>query len=855
MKDGSTAPAQKHATRDPSAPPLRVLILDDEESIRRLLKTALTQFGCQVEVASNGRQGLQILLTKAFDVAVVDLHMQEMNGIAFIQEARKIWPWQGFVIYSGNIDQITAEIARREGLHHILSKPLDMKQLMEAILSESQRQESRAENSARQLPVNLISYQLNIMRHISRDVLQSRNVLAALINLSETLAEALPHHAMGILAIEEDQNALLLQSPKPQPASVLESLKGYVFERYQALSGKSIDANSIRVERVGPVATAPAVHELQSYTSVPIIIGDTVRGILALGSFEPNAFNEMNVTLLYHAAGTLATTLTALGEIKKIATRDALTGLYNRLQLDEEIKKCWQLSVRYKNPMATLILDLDQFKMVNDMWGHTVGDELIKEFAGFLKDTIRTSDFIARYGGDEFFIILPRADINEASVLAGRILDNTRSMRFLRNSIKLSITTSIGVAVQNPSDPFASAEQMIERADLALYRAKKSGRDRYYVSEEPVHGDQAHSASTLSGMNPDSNVRKSRGRVLILDDEEYILIILKRILEEKNFDVSVSRTVSEARELISRNSKSYDIFLCDLSLPDGNGLELIRWARDIDTEIVNIVISGNATTENAITALRSGAYDFVLKPIQAESIYALVDRAINYRNLLKENALYRAKLEDMVKSKSAELTTALDNIKVAYEFSLETMVAMLDAREFETGQHSIRVRDLTLVLSKAMNISDTIMDEIGRGALLHDIGKIGIPDSILMKPGSLTEEEWVIVRKHPEIGHRFMTNNTYLQTAAAIVLSHHERWDGKGYPHGLKGEAIPLGARIFSVIDAYDAMRSPRIYKKSVSVEKAVAEIKSKSGTQFDPKVVDVFLLCIPELEAIGRWS
>jgi len=857
MKEGHLTSNANLLPRDPTAQPIRVLILDDEESIRRLLKMALTRLGCEVETVPNGRQGLQILLTKTFDVAVVDLHMQEMDGIAFIQEAKKIWPWQGFVIYSGFIDNITAEIARREGVQHILSKPLDMNVLVEAIFSESQRRDSQEKNSSRQLPLNLISYQLNIMRHISRDVLQSRNVLGALINLGETLADVLPHHVMGILAIEEGQNALLLQSARPQPAAILDVMKGYMFERYQALSGKVIDPNSIRVERVGPVAAAVSVvpQELQSFTSVPVIIGDTLQGILALGSYDVHAFNEMNVTLLYHAAGTLATTLSALGEIRKIATRDALTGLYNRLQLDEELEKTWQLSIRYKNPMSVLILDLDQFKLVNDMWGHASGDELIREFGNFLKDTIRTSDFIARYGGDEFFIILPRADHEEAVNLAGRILEKTRNMRFLRNTIKLSITTSIGIAVQHPGDPFASAAKLLEQADQALYRAKKSGRDRYYIHETGDSTDSSSADETSDAETASNATTQSRGRVLILDDEEYILMVLKHMLEEKHFDVSIARTISEARELLTNKTKPFDVFLSDLSLPDGNGADLIRWARETDGELVNIVISGNVTAENAITALRYGVYDFVQKPIQPDSMHALMDRAINYRNLLKENAHYRSKLEDMVRTKSAELTTALDNIKVAYEFSLETMVAMLDAREFETGQHSIRVRDLTIALAQAMGIQDSQLEEISRGSLLHDIGKIGIPDSILLKPGSLTEEEWTIVRKHPEIGYRFMTNSAYLQAAALIVLAHHERWDGTGYPQHLKGDDIPIGARIFAVIDAYDAMRSPRVYKLSVSMEKAVAEIRDKSGTQFDPTVVESFLLCVTELEKIGRWA
>jgi len=827
--------------------PIRVLVLDDEENIRRLLKMSLIRAGCEVETASNGRQGLQLLLTKTFDVAVVDLRMQEMDGIAFIQEARKIWPWQGFVIYSGFVDDAIVAIAKKEGLEQILTKPLDLKKLHDAIRHEANRRHDRGLSEPRMMPMNVISYQLNIMRHISREVIHSQNLLSGLIRLGQSIHESLPHDVMGILVVEDEEKLLLLQHAEPQPAGVITHLQQYIIDRYQALSGRYLDHEKLRIERTGPSSTVEDGKELKSITSVPVMTGEHVHGILTLASYHEHAFNELNVALLYHAASNLSTLFTAISEMRQMATRDPLTGLYNRRQLEEELERTWRLSKRHNHSMAVLILDMDHFKRINDQWGHQTGDTVIREFAKILRSQTRSTDIIARYGGDEFVILFTQVKESEVAILAERILEATRSARLIKNNEDLALTTSIGIAVYQPGKQVENHTELLSLADQALYRAKTEGRDRYafWTDKTP----------SKTGTPESTKLATKKADILVLDDEEYVLLILRRILEAESFTVTTARTTSEAYGFLKNKDLHFDILLCDLSLPDGNGMEVLRQAKESDSNLVNIVISGNVTADNAISALRNGAYDFIQKPIIAETLIALVNRALQYRSLIRENARYRDYLEEMVRAKKIELSRALEDIKLAYEFTLETMVAMLDAREFETGQHSIRVRDLTLLLAGKMGLEGEQLEEIGRGALLHDIGKIGIPDAILLKPGKLTEDEWDVMRKHPDIGYRFLRNSSILQTAAGVVLSHHERWDGTGYPQHLKGEEINIGARIFAVIDAYDAMRSARVYKKSISMEDATEEIKKHAGSQFDPNVVEAFLKHQVELEKIGSWS
>jgi putative nucleotidyltransferase with HDIG domain len=249
-----------------------------------------------------------------------------------------------------------------------------------------------------------------------------------------------------------------------------------------------------------------------------------------------------------------------------------------------------------------------------------------------------------------------------------------------------------------------------------------------------------------------------------------------------------------------------------------------------------------------------GAYDFVAKPFIYNQLTAFVHRALEYRRLLVENRNYQIHLEDMVRVKSAALSQALEQVKQSYIFTLEALAATLDAREHDTGQHSIRVSKLARVLASEMNLSETAVEEIGHGALLHDIGKIAIPDCILLKPGPLDPDEWTIMKKHPEIGYNILRSSPYLERVSQIVYEHQERFDGSGYPRALRGSEICLGARIFAIADSYDAMRSRRAYSDPTRPEEPAAEIFKHRGKQCDPEVVDAFQRCLPELEKTGNW-
>ena len=350
-------------------------------------------------------------------------------------------------------------------------------------------------------------------------------------------------------------------------------------------------------------------------------------------------------------------------------------------------------------------------------------------------------------------------------------------------------------------------------------------------------------------------------QILIVDDEAIILQVFGAILEEAGYHIDTAEDANTAREMLA--AKSYDVVISDIIMPGLSGIELLKMQKQTSPDVPFVLVTGNPNLDSASEAIRTGsAVDYLIKPVSGPELIKTVARAVEIkqvrdenRRLEAENLRYQHHLEELVQKKSAALIRAYDEVSRSYDFTLEALVAMLDAREKSAGRHSVRVREFALILAHEMDVPPEQLDDIARGTLLHDIGKIAIPDSVLLKPGKLTAEEWAVMRNHAQIGYDIIQSSKQLAGAAEIILSHHEKYDGSGYPRGLKGDEICLGARIFSVVDAYDAMRSVRVYKKAIPTEEALEEIRRCDGTLFDPEVVKAFMACQPLLEEIAQWD
>ncbi|HEV8336449.1 MAG TPA: HD domain-containing phosphohydrolase [Candidatus Polarisedimenticolia bacterium] len=337
-----------------------------------------------------------------------------------------------------------------------------------------------------------------------------------------------------------------------------------------------------------------------------------------------------------------------------------------------------------------------------------------------------------------------------------------------------------------------------------------------------------------------------------MDDEPAIRDILREGLTDSGYVCTLASNGHEALERLK--DFEYSLVLSDIDMPKMDGVQLLQAVKDRNPDIEVVMITGVVDVEMALRAIRLGANDYLTKPFNLEEVRFTIEKALEKRRLILENRQYQRNLEEKVAERTAQLVLKhreiqglFEKLQTSYETTLEALAAALDTRDTETQGHSVRVSEYTVVIAGRMGVKEPELTDIRRGALLHDVGKIGIPDAVLRKPGKLTVEEWAEMKKHPEIGHRILSGINFLEKSLPLVISHQERFDGSGYPHGLREEAIPLGARIFAVVDTLDAMTSDRPYRKALSYEVARAEIVRNSGIQFDPRVVEVFLTISPE--------
>ncbi len=330
------------------------------------------------------------------------------------------------------------------------------------------------------------------------------------------------------------------------------------------------------------------------------------------------------------------------------------------------------------------------------------------------------------------------------------------------------------------------------------------------------------------------------GRVLLVDDDPDVLSSVQRLLRVEGFDCDA---VSDGKTALTKLSDDYTLVLADVCMPGMDGVELLTKVVAIQPDMAVVMMSGLGDLSAAVEAMRLGAYDYLNKPFNNDDLVLRLQRAFERRQLIRDNRRYQRELEGTVERQWKELALALSELRETYQVTLEALAAALDLRDKETEGHSRRVTEYTTAIARAMAVEGESLEVIRQGALLHDIGKIGIPDSVLHKPGPLSTDEWGLMRRHPETGRGLLKGIEFLDEAVStIVLRHHERHDGAGYPGGLAGDDIPLGARIFSVADTLDAITADRVYRKAASIEVARAEIRRCAGLQFHPEVVEAFL-------------
>jgi putative two-component system response regulator len=336
-----------------------------------------------------------------------------------------------------------------------------------------------------------------------------------------------------------------------------------------------------------------------------------------------------------------------------------------------------------------------------------------------------------------------------------------------------------------------------------------------------------------------TGISRNKENILIVDDEKYICTAISRWLEPEGYNCSIALCAEDAIEQL--DNKSFELLISDITMPGKSGIELLDICKSRFPDMAVLMATAIDNREIAVRALEKGSYGYLIKPFEKNEFIINVINSIERRRLDLIKKDYEHQLEKEVQERTAEIRNREEEIVMRLIWASEY-------RDDDTGDHIRRIGIFAEEIAKELGWPQSDIDTIRLAAPMHDVGKIGVSDSILRKPGKLTEEEFGEIKKHAEIGAGILgeSNIPLLRAAKEIALSHHERWDGSGYPGGLKGEEIPVTARIVAIVDVYDALVYDRVYRPAFSEEEALIIMKKGAGTHFDPEIFAVFLKLLP---------
>ena len=508
-------------------------------------------------------------------------------------------------------------------------------------------------------------------------------------------------------------------------------------------------------------------------------------------------------------------------KLKEELYKDPLTGAYNRRYYEEVVRK----SI---GPAGIALMDVDDFKICNDTYGHYAGDVALKTVASAIQSCIRSSDLLIRYGGDEFLLVLPGIPGDFLQTKLEQIC-TAAQMASVPGYPHFRVSLSIGGTIQSITDP---VERIVRRADWLMYQAK--GRKNAVMVEVP-----GHSLAALE------KLLQNKSQILLVDDSAMSRMILKEILGG-DYSILEAENGQECLEKMQAEAGNIALVLLDINMPVMDGFEVLK-AMNVNHTIEDIPVIMISSDDSDAAIRRSyelGASDYVTRPFDARIVYRRVTNTIK---------LY-AKQRRLVQMVSDQIRARENNT----DMLVGVLSHLVEFRNGESGAHVRHIRIITeLLLHRLLEISSQYpitaeqQDNIPLASALHDIGKIGIDEKILNKPGRLTPEEFEVVKTHSMLGAEMLhqledfNEQPLLQTAYEITRWHHERWDGRGYPDGLKGDEIPISAQLVALADVYDALTSERCYKKAFSHEKAVQMILNGECGAFNP----LLLQCLTDVQ------
>ncbi len=661
----------------------RVLVVDDDARVGRVVQLNLAAEGYQVRIATSGREALDLVATDPPDCILLDVMMPEMDGLEVCQRLKG---------HSDTLDipviMLTAKAevedklaAFKLGADDYISKPFDVYELsarIKAVMSRASYARIAAENARLLQEARVRQQEAETLQRLATQVAGMRDLDQVLEFIVGAARELLRADACILRLWSGGQLRLRAQSPDRLPPPPPEEP-----ELAERLAGKPARRGAVTVRRTIELDT-DASGRTDILALAVSVVGNEPLGALSVWSSLPRRFCRRESELLDALATQAAIAVdnyTLQEKTHRLSVTDPLTGVANHRELLTRLDATLEDAQQRNRPVTLLMVDIDRFKELNDTFGHPVGDEVLRAVAGALTTACRPQDLVARYGGDEFVLLLPETSADDAYLAAQRLAIDVERTPVPGSFDRIHPSVSVGIAAF-PEDA-RDGRTLIQAADQAMYFAKQ-----------------------------------------------------------------------EAGERISRIDNSIQTYERDPA-----------------------------------------------------RLHALLERA----NLA----------------------------------TIEALAAAIEARDPYTYGHTERVGQYAVAIAAELGLPPSNWQALRLAALLHDIGKIGIGDAILKKPARLSTDEYETSKEHSRIGYEMLKSVPFLNDELPIILYHHERIDGTGYPAGLKGDAIPIGARILLVADALDAMTSERTYRKAVSLEEAVRRLRAGAGSQFDAGVVQAALRCL----------
>jgi diguanylate cyclase (GGDEF)-like protein len=543
---------------------------------------------------------------------------------------------------------------------------------------------------------------------------------------------------------------------------------------------------------------------------------------------------DLDLLAAFAELGSLASHNAAhLAAAQRAAALDSLTGCLNHGAFQDRLREEIQRAGRDGRSLGLILVDLNDFKLVNDNFGHLVGDALLHSVADALRRSVRAYDQVARYGGDEFAVLLPNTDARTAR----RVLERARhAIAHIDLPVEATVSASAGLALWHPG---MDADTLIAKADEAMFESKRSRRRRV--------GDRDDGADTASL----AAANRDRHQVGRLNIAAGLAAKLSRLLDERAIVeaviIGLGSDLGYESSILVGCEDGDDVRVVAIGSPSGGSTTHDQPAQQPESAIVTpalrrCVRERRTVTVSASEEPASTGSEIAVPVCVGGSLWGALAARVPAGSCLDEyDAQVLEALADQLGAalRTARLYAELDETHLG---TAAALAAALEAKDHYTADHARSIAELAVAVGRELGLTEDQLRDLRYGAIFHDIGKIAIPDAILNKPGPLTAPEFRVVREHPRVGEEILAPVPFLSTVRRIVRHDHERWDGMGYPDGLSGEDIPLGARIVFVVDAYHAMRSDRPYRSALAEADARRELLAHAGDQFDPRVVRAFL-------------